>query len=126
VDAERLGVKTGDVVKVYNERGTALGGAYVTNRIMPGVVYMDHGSRADLISINPLIDRGGAINLISPKEEGKTAALMVVSGYLVAVEKANLEELKERFPEAFEKPYDPNIGLCFESHVGVKKEGVHC
>ncbi|MEM2370296.1 MAG: molybdopterin-dependent oxidoreductase, partial [Candidatus Bathyarchaeia archaeon] len=42
-DAERLGVKTGDIVKIYNERGAVLGGAYITNRIMSGVVYIDHG-----------------------------------------------------------------------------------
>ena len=28
-----------------NERGTVLGGAYVTERIMPGVVYIDHGAK---------------------------------------------------------------------------------
>ena len=116
-DAERLGVKTGDIIKVYNERGTVLAGAYVTNRVMPGVVSIDHGARADIISIDPLIDRGGAINLISPKEEGKTAALMVVSGFLVAVEKANLEELREKHPEAFEKPYDLNVGLYYDTYV---------
>ncbi|MEM2914995.1 MAG: molybdopterin dinucleotide binding domain-containing protein, partial [Candidatus Bathyarchaeia archaeon] len=37
VDAEKLEIKTGDILKVYNEWGVVLGGAYVTNRIMPGV-----------------------------------------------------------------------------------------
>src|SRR5690606_13600724 len=40
-DAAKLGVKTGDVVKIYNDRGWVLGGVYVTERIMPGVVYQD-------------------------------------------------------------------------------------
>jgi trimethylamine-N-oxide reductase (cytochrome c) len=105
LDAQRLGIKHGNVVMVYNERGTVLGGAYLTERIIPGTVYMEHGASVDLISLDDKIDRGGAINLIAPKEEGKTAALMVVSGYLVNVKKADLEELKKRYPKAFERAY---------------------
>ncbi len=65
LDAEARGISHGDVVKVFNERGAVLGGAYVTQRIMPGVVYMDHGARYDPI-IPGELDRGGAINTISP------------------------------------------------------------
>ena len=36
VDAEARGIKKGDVVAIFNERGTVLAGAYVTQRIMPG------------------------------------------------------------------------------------------
>jgi len=42
-----------------------LGGAYVTERIIPGVVYMDHGARYGPI-IPGELDRGGAINTITP------------------------------------------------------------
>jgi len=52
------GIKSGDIVKVYNERGTVLGGAYVTERLMPGVAYIDHGARCDPI-IPGELDRGG-------------------------------------------------------------------
>ena len=45
VDAAARGIKHGDVVKVFNERGGVLVGAYVTERIKPGVVYVDHGAR---------------------------------------------------------------------------------
>ena len=34
-DAERLGIKHRDIVRIYNERGWVMGGAYVTERIMP-------------------------------------------------------------------------------------------
>ena len=44
-DAAARGIENGDVVNVYNERGAVLGGAYVTERMMPGVVYMDHGAQ---------------------------------------------------------------------------------
>ena len=64
-DAATRGIKTGDIVKVYNERGAVLCGALVWERIMPGVVYTDHGSRVDPI-IPGKLDRGGAINLIAP------------------------------------------------------------
>ena len=47
--AEKRGIKNGDIVKAYNERGAVLGGAIVWERIMPGVVYMDHGARVDWI-----------------------------------------------------------------------------
>ncbi len=118
VDAAKLGVKTGDIVRVYNDRGSVLGGAYVTHRIMPGVVSMDHGSRADLISIEDRLDRGGAIDLIAPiKTTSKYAHGMVVSGYLVNVEKVNLNELMKKYPEAFIKPYHCAAGLCYERAV---------
>lgn len=117
-DAAKRGVKHGDIVKVYNERGTVLGAAYITERIMPGVVSMDHGARVDLISIEDRIDRGGAINLICPsKTTSKNVPGMVVSGFLVEVEKADLEELKRKYPEAFNRPYDPAFGLCYETWV---------
>jgi len=118
VDAAKLGVKTGDIVRVYNDRGSVLGGAYVTNRIMPGVVSMDHGSRADIISIEDKLDRGGAIDLIAPiKTTSKYAHGMVVSGYLVNVEKVDLNELMRKYPEAFKKPYHCAAGLCYERAV---------
>ena len=63
--AEACGIEHGDIVKVFNERGIVLCGAYVTERLMPGVAYMDHGARWDPI-IPGELDRGGAINTITP------------------------------------------------------------
>lgn len=39
-DAERLGIRTGDVVEVWNERGKVVVPAYVTERCMPGVLVL--------------------------------------------------------------------------------------
>ncbi|MEM2169365.1 MAG: molybdopterin-dependent oxidoreductase [Candidatus Bathyarchaeia archaeon] len=117
VDAAKLGIKTGDIVKVFNERGTILCGAFVTERIMPGVVYVEHGSRVDLISLEDRIDRGGAINLIAPHKGGKNTAMMVVSGFLVGVEKVDMEDLIRRYPEAFEKLLHPIAGPYYETYV---------
>jgi len=44
-------------VKAYNERGAVLACAYVTERLMPRVAYIDHGSRSDPI-IPGELDRG--------------------------------------------------------------------
>jgi trimethylamine-N-oxide reductase (cytochrome c) len=113
-------IKTGDIVKAYNERGIVLGGAYVTERIMPGVVYMDHGARSDQI-IPGELDRGGAINLISPRGIiSRNCAGQATSGYLCEVDKvteAQMEEWKNKYPEAFEREYDPASGLRFNAWV---------
>jgi trimethylamine-N-oxide reductase (cytochrome c) len=117
--AER-GIKTGDIVKIHNERGVVLGGAYVTERMMPGVAYIDHGARVDFI-IPGKLDRGGAINLISPEGiTSKNSAGMATSGYLVEVEKVGMvemEEWREQYPEAFEREYDPASGLRFNAWI---------
>ena len=77
-EAAPRGIAHGDIVKIFNERGTVLGGAYVTERVMPGVVYMDHGARWDPI-IPGELDRGGAINTITPHNvTSKNATGMVV------------------------------------------------
>jgi anaerobic selenocysteine-containing dehydrogenase len=119
-DAAARGIENGDVVKIYNERGAVLGGAYVTERIMPGVVYMDHGARYDPIVPGEL-DRGGAINTITPHNvTSKNATGMVVSGFLVEVEGANLGELMKKYPESFRRPYHHAAGLRIERILSKK------
>ena len=114
VDAEKRGIENGDVVKIYNERGGVLVGAYVTERIMPGVVYVDHGARYDPIVPGEL-DRGGAINTITPRKlTSRNAAGMATSGFLVEVERVDLGELMKKYPEAFRRPYHPAAGLRME------------
>ena len=111
VDAERLGIEHGDIVKLYNERGWTMGGAYVTERIMPHAVLQDHGARIDPIVVGES-DRGGTNNLIAPKAvASKNCAGEVTSGYLVGVEKVDVFELARQYPEAFNKPYDPDYGV---------------
>ncbi|OGO32535.1 MAG: dehydrogenase [Chloroflexi bacterium RBG_16_56_11] len=113
-DAARRKIRHGDIIAVYNERGMVLGGTYVTERMMPGVVYMDHGARYDPI-VPGEIDRGGAINTITPHNlTSKNATGMVVSSFLVEVKKANLDELRSQYPEAFERPYHADAGLRLE------------
>jgi trimethylamine-N-oxide reductase (cytochrome c) len=67
------------------------------------------------------LDRGGAINLISPTGiTSKNAGGQATSGYLVEVERVSLgqmEEWKKQYPDAFEREYDPASGLRFNAWV---------
>ncbi|MFC1860881.1 molybdopterin-dependent oxidoreductase [Chloroflexota bacterium] len=117
-DAAKRGIQDGDIVKVFNERGTILGGARVWERIMPGVTYVDHGARCDFI-IPGKLDRGGAIDLISPDWIiSKNCAGEATSGFLVEVQPVKMAEMegwKEKYPEAFAREYDPAAGLRFNA-----------
>jgi trimethylamine-N-oxide reductase (cytochrome c) len=116
-EAEKRGIKHGDIVKVFNERGTVLCAAYVTERVIPGIVYVDHGSRFDPIDAETL-DRGGAINLITPHAIiSKNATGMVVSGFLVDIAKVTDKEMddwRKKYPEAFTRKIDEAAGVCLD------------
>ncbi len=107
-DAAERGIEQGDIVKIFNERGIVLGGAYVTERITSGAVYQDHGARVDLIADG--IDRGGSNNLISPERgQSPNAWGQCTSGFLVEVKKleaSEMEEWRKTYPESFARPYD--------------------
>jgi len=102
-------------VKVFNERGIVLCAAYVTPRLVEDTVYVDHGSRFDPIDAEGL-DRGGAIHLITPKAlSSKNATGMVISGFLVQVEKVTDEEMegwKQKYPDSFARKIDDACGVC--------------
>jgi trimethylamine-N-oxide reductase (cytochrome c) len=116
-DARRYGLKTGDVAKIFNERGWVLGGVYVTERIMPEVLYQDHGARVDWIEPG-VSDRGGSNNLISPAgTTSKNCVGMVTSGFLVGLEKVDVFGLAKQYPEAFSRPYDAEYGPILSSWV---------
>ena len=119
-DAEARGIKYGDIVRVYNERGSVLCGALVFERVMKGAVSVDHGARTDFI-IPGVLDRGGAINLITPEGlTSKHAAGQATTSFLVEVERVSMEQLdkwRREYPDAFEREYDPASGLTFSGWV---------
>ncbi len=121
VDAGKLGLANGDVAGVYNERGTVLGGVRVTERIRPGVVYMDHGANSDVIVAGlGGMDRGGAVNLICPTSTtSKNCNGEVTSGYLVGVKKVDVLELARRYPEEFARNncYSPAYGQDVRDYI---------
>jgi anaerobic dimethyl sulfoxide reductase subunit A len=62
-DAKRLGIRTGDTVEVWNERGTVVVPAYVTERCMPGVAVLYEGAWLDLDENG--IDRAGNPDMLT-------------------------------------------------------------
>ena len=116
-EAEKRGIKHGDIVKVFNERGIVLCGAYVTERLIPQVCYIDHGARLDPI-IPGVLDRGGAINCITPTSmTSKNSTGMAVSGFLTEVEKVTDEEMagwRRDYPDAFSRKIDNAAGVCLD------------
>ena len=118
-DATRLGIEHGDVVKLFNERGAVLGGAFITQRVRPGVLYQDHGARADVV-VSGLggLDRGGANNLIcTDKTTSKNCAGEVTNSFLVGIEKVDVFELAAKYPEAFSRKYDPETGILIDAFI---------
>ena len=119
-EAEKRGIKSGDIVKIFNERGIVLAGAYVTERLRTGVCYIDHGARHDPIKTGE-IERGGAINTITPGAiTSENCVGQIGGGYLVEVQRVTGEEMdrwKRENPEAFKRKYDPAAGLRFDAWV---------
>ncbi len=119
-DAESKGIKNGDIVKIWNDHGIELGGAYITERVRPGALFMDHGARIDYITDK--INRGGTLNELIPsnKKHKYLPHLQIATGFLVDIEKldpAEMQEWRDQYPEAFGRAYDPSCGLKFDAWV---------
>lgn len=85
VDAEPRGIKDGDKIHVFNDRGKLAITAWVTKRIMPGVICIFEGAWYDPDENG--IDRGACANtLTNDAYSGGGACVMNTS--LVQVEKA--------------------------------------
>ncbi len=102
-----------------------MGAAYPTERMIPGAAYVDYGTRFDPIDVEG-VDRGGAINLITPKSiTSKHTTGMAFSGFLVDVQKVTNEEMedwKKRFPKAFARKINYSTGACPEGWLLDDKE----
>ncbi|GAG21632.1 unnamed protein product, partial [marine sediment metagenome] len=85
IDAEARGIKDGDAVKVFNDRGTMIIPAKIVETIMPGVVDLPQGAW-----YNPDdngVDRGGCANVLTIDRPSPGGALPSNTA-LVQVEKA--------------------------------------
>ena len=122
-DAAARGIKDGDIVKLFNERGTVLGAAYVWERIIPGAVSMDHGARADLIHVGagrlPRSRRSEQPHLPAQRHLPELLGHgdERLPGRCAKVTMAEMEEWREKYPEAFARAYDPAAGLRFDAWV---------
>jgi trimethylamine-N-oxide reductase (cytochrome c) len=86
-DANARGIKTGDIVRIYNERGSVLGGAIVCERVISGAIHQDKGGGVDYI-IPYEVNRGGS-KLLSVLKDPCLVVLMDLAptGYLVEMER---------------------------------------
>ena len=68
LDANVRGIRDGDIVKLYNDRGAVLGIAHVTERVRPGVLHSYEGSaKYDPVEAGKpySVDRGGCMNILT-------------------------------------------------------------
>ncbi len=84
VDAQARGIKDGDTVRVFNDRGTLVIAAKVTERIMPGVVDIPQGAWFNPDGTG--VDRGGCANVLTNNRSSPGGAV-VTNTTLVQVEK---------------------------------------
>ena len=84
VDAQARGIKTGDMVKVFNDRGITVMPANLVETLMPGVVDMPQGTWYDPDENG--IDRGGSCNVLT-RDEHSPGGAYITNTCLVQVEK---------------------------------------
>ena len=88
-DAEARGIRSGDLLLVANGRGRAMAGAYVTERVLPGVVVLRHGAwYAPVETKEGILDlRGNSNTLTMDEPTSKLACGNIASTALVEVSK---------------------------------------
>jgi len=90
-DAGQRGIRNGDYVRLYNDRGSVLCVAVVTGRVRPGVIH----SYASSAKYDPLIpgkadspDKGGCVNMLTPSRMlSQNAPGMTPNSCLIEIEK---------------------------------------
>jgi trimethylamine-N-oxide reductase (cytochrome c) len=90
-DADRRGIKEGDIIKLYNDRGGVLCMAVVTERVPAGIIH-SYASSANYDPLEPgnsrSIDRGGCVNILTPSRMlSKNAPGMTSNSCLIEIEK---------------------------------------
>jgi len=86
LDAKKRGIKNGDAIKVYNDRGVVLTKAYVTNRVRPGNASMPQG--AWFTPNSDGADTNGCVNVLTKYHPTPLAKGNPQHTNLVEVEKA--------------------------------------
>ena len=87
-DAKKLDLKTGDVVEVWNDRGTVVVPVYVTERCMPGVLVLHEGAWLDLDENG--IDRSGNADMLT-LDNPSPAGAFTYNTVLANIKKTDLE-----------------------------------
>ncbi len=88
-DAEQRGISTNDLVRLYNDRGSVICAADVTERLMPGVVHTYESSAVYEPVGEPgkSADRGGCINqLTNQRSQSAKSSSMAPNACLIELE----------------------------------------
>jgi anaerobic dimethyl sulfoxide reductase subunit A len=86
-DAERLGVKTGDTIEVWNDRGRVVTPVFVTERCLPGVAVLHEGAWMDLDGNG--VDRAGNPDFLTD-DNPSPAGAFAYNTVLADIKKTNL------------------------------------
>jgi len=87
-DAKKMGIKTGDNVEIWNDRGRVVVPAYVTERCMPGVAVLHEGAWIDLDENG--VDRAGNPDMLT-LDEPSPAGAFAYNTVLCDMRKTDLE-----------------------------------
>ena len=90
IDAKKRGIKDGDVVKLFNDRGSCLAGVKITDKIRPNVVQMSTGAWYDPENPeqNGSLCKHGNPNILTPdKGTSKLGQGPIAHSCLVEIEK---------------------------------------
>jgi molybdopterin guanine dinucleotide-containing S/N-oxide reductase-like protein len=91
VDAAPRSIKSGDIIRLYNDRGAVLCIADVTERMRPGVAHSYYGSgKYDPVEPgNPnSLEKGGCVSILTPSRMlSKNAPGMAPNSCLIEIEK---------------------------------------
>ena len=95
IDAEKRDIKNHDLIKLFNDRGTVICAAVITERLLPGVVHSWESSAEYKPVGEPgsSPDIGGCVNVLAPKRHitPKTSSSSPNS-CLIEIEKCKVEE----------------------------------
>ena len=87
-NARELGLKTGDVVEIWNDRGRVVVPVYVTERCMPNVAVLHEGAWMDLDENG--VDRAGNADFLT-LDEPSPAGAFAYNTILVNIKKTTLQ-----------------------------------
>ncbi len=88
-DAEARGIKDGEVVRVFNDRGQVLAGAVVTDKVMPGALRLNQGAwyDPDEPGVSGALCKHGHVNVLTiDKGTSKLAQATIAHTALAEVE----------------------------------------
>jgi biotin/methionine sulfoxide reductase len=66
-DAKSRGIAEGDIVRLFNERGSCLAGAVITTAVRPGVIELSTGAWYDPVDpgLESSLDSHGSVNVLT-------------------------------------------------------------